>query len=68
MPGGRIVGVIHRQIGLYFGGKGVIKHLLKAPLPLADEHHVGIAPVLERTRQESPEGEEETGENYGATS
>lgn len=36
--------------------------------PLADQHHVGIAPVFEHTRQESPEGEEQTGENYGATS
>lgn len=37
-------------------------------LPLADQHHVGIAPVFEHTRQDPPEGEEETGENYGATS
>lgn len=38
-----------------------------ASLPLADQHHVGIAPVFEHTRQDPLEGEEETRENYGAT-
>lgn len=39
-----------------------------ASLPLADQHHVGIAPVFKYTRQDPPEGKEETGKNYGATS
>lgn len=38
-----------------------------ASLPLTDQHHVGIAPVFEHTRQKPLEGEEETRENYGAT-
>lgn len=38
-----------------------------AGLPLTDQHHVGIAPESEHTRQDPPEGEEETRENYGAT-
>ena len=37
-------------------------------LPLADQHHVGIAPVSEHTGQDPPEGEEETRENYCAAS
>lgn len=37
-------------------------------LPFADQNHVGIVPVFKHTRQDSPEGEEKTGENYSATS
>lgn len=35
---------------------------------LADQHDIGIAPVSEHARQDSPKGEKQTGENYGATS
>ncbi len=56
------------QCWVLFSQATVCKVWILASLPLADQHHVGIAPVFEHTRQDSPEGEEETGENYGATS